>query len=133
MKMETKRRKIAANALESKAEQAAALLGAMANGKRLMVLCSLLEGEKSAGTLAEIVALSPAALSQHLAKLRALGLVAARRDGQTIRYSLADAAVTRVLETLYRIYCAPKPKALRRVSKPAARGRAAQTSEPSKR
>jgi ArsR family transcriptional regulator, virulence genes transcriptional regulator len=124
--METKMPKSAANALESKAEQAAALLGAMANGKRLMVLCTLLEGEKSAGTLAEIVALSPAALSQHLGKLRALGLVAARRDGQTIRYSLAGVAVAQILETLYRLYCAPKRK--RR-----APGKAAQTSVPSKR
>jgi len=126
MKMESKRRKIAANALESKAEQAAALLGAMANGKRLMALCSLLDGEKSAGTLAEIVALSPAALSQHLSKMRALGLVAARRDGQTIHYRLAGVAVTRVLETLYRIYCAP-------TRTPKQRRRSAHTSEPSKR
>lgn len=126
MKMESRRRKIAANALESKAEQAAALLGAMANGKRLMALCSLLDGEKSAGTLAEIVALSPPALSQHLSKMRALGLVAARRDGQTIHYRLAGAAVTRVLETLYRIYCAPQRQPVRR-------RRSAHTSEPSKR
>jgi ArsR family transcriptional regulator, virulence genes transcriptional regulator len=133
MKMETKRQKIAANALESKAEQAADLLRAMANGKRLMALCSLLDGEKSAGALAEIVALSPAALSQHLAKLRALGLVAARRDGQTIRYSLAGIAVTRVLETLYVLYCAPERKRPRRARKPVARARTAQTSEPSKR
>ncbi len=133
MKMETKRRKIAANALESKAEQAADLLRAMANSKRLMALCSLLDGEKSAGTLAEIVALSPAALSQHLAKMRALGLVAARRDGQTIRYSLAGVAVTRVLETLYRIYCAPKRTQPRRARKRRPSGGAAQTSEPSKR
>ena len=131
--METKRRKIAANALESQAEQAAALLGAMANGKRLMALCSLLDGEKSAGALAEIVALSPAALSQHLAKLRALGLVAARRDGQTIRYRLDGVAVTQVLETLHRLFCAPKRKPQRQARKPSARGRAAQTSEPSAR
>lgn len=108
--METKRRKIAADALETKAEEAADLLRAMANGKRLVALCSLLDGEKSAGALAKTVALSPPALSQHLAKMRALGLVAARRDGQTIRYRLAGVAVTRVLETLYRLFCAPAPK-----------------------
>lgn len=133
MKMETKRRRIAANALESNAEQAADLLRAMANGKRLMALCSLLDGEKSAGTLAEIVALSPAALSQHLSKLRALGLVAARREGQTIRYSLAGVAVTQVLETLYGLYCAPKRKPAQRSRKPRAPGGAAQTYVPSKR
>jgi DNA-binding transcriptional ArsR family regulator len=95
------------NPLEAKAEEVAATLTAMANPRRLIVLCSLLEGEKSAGALADIVQLSPAALSQHLGKLRALRLVATRRDGQTIHYSLASAEVRAVLETLYRVYCAP--------------------------
>ncbi len=93
--------------LEAKAEEVAATLAAMANPKRLVVLCTLLAGEKSVGELAGIVQLSPAALSQHLGKMRALRLVATRRDGQTIYYSLASAEVQAVLETLYRVYCAP--------------------------
>ncbi len=84
------------------------LLGAMANARRLMVLCNLLEGERSAGQLAEIVGLSPAALSQHLGKMRALGLVATRREGQAIHYRLASQDVHEILETLYRLYCAPE-------------------------
>lgn len=92
-------------ALEAKAEEVSETLAAMANPKRLLVLCSLLVGEKSAGDLAEIVQLTPAALSQHLGKMRALRLVATRRDGQTIYYSLASAEVRVVLETLYRVYC----------------------------
>lgn len=95
------------NALEAKAEEASILLGAMANAKRLMVLCNLLEGEKSVGQLAEIVGLSPAALSQHLGKMRALRLVETRREGQVIHYRLASGEVREVLETLYRLYCAP--------------------------
>jgi DNA-binding transcriptional ArsR family regulator len=79
----------------------------MANPKRLLVLCTLLAGEKSVGELAEIVRLSPAALSQHLGKMRALRLVATRRDGQTIFYSLASPEVRVLLETLYQIYCTP--------------------------
>jgi DNA-binding transcriptional ArsR family regulator len=94
-------------ALEAKAEDVAAMLAAMANPKRLMALCTLLSGEKSVGDLAGIVQLSPAALSQHLGKMRALRLVSTRRDGQTIYYSLASAEVQAVLETLYRVYCAP--------------------------
>ena len=94
--------------LEAKAEEVAATLSAMANPKRLVVLCTLLEGEKSVGELADIVQLSSAALSQHLGKMRALRLVATRRDGQTIYYSLASAEVQAVLETLYRVYCAPE-------------------------
>ena len=95
------------NPLEAKAAEVAATLAAMANPKRLLVLCTLLAGEKSVGDLAEIVRLSPAALSQHLGKLRALRLVATRRDGQTIFYSLASPEVRALLETLYQIYCTP--------------------------
>jgi ArsR family transcriptional regulator, virulence genes transcriptional regulator len=93
--------------LEEKAEEVSRLLAAMANAKRLMVLCNLLEGEKSVGELAEIVGLSSAALSQHLAKMRALDLVTTKRDGQTIYYQLASREIRQVLETLYRLYCAP--------------------------
>lgn len=95
------------DSLESRAEEVAATLTAMANPKRLVVLCTLLEGEKSVGDLAEIVQLSSGALSQHLGKMRALRLVTTRRDGQTIFYNLASAEVKAVLETLYRVYCRP--------------------------
>lgn len=97
----------AVNPLEAKAEEVATTLAAMANPKRLLVMCTLLAGEKSVGDLAGIVQLTPAALSQHLGKMRALRLVSTRRDGQTIYYSLASAEVQAVLETLYRVYCAP--------------------------
>jgi len=95
------------NPFEAKAEEVAATLAAMANPKRLLVMCTLLAGEKSVGDLAEIVQLTPAALSQHLGKMRALRLVSTRRDGQTIYYSLASAEVKTLLETLYQVYCAP--------------------------
>jgi DNA-binding transcriptional ArsR family regulator len=94
--------------LEAQAEEVAATLMAMANPKRLVVLCTLLAGERSVGDLAEIVQLSPAALSQHLGKMRALRLVATRRDGQTIYYSLASREVRAVLDVLYQVYCAPE-------------------------
>ena len=70
-----------------------------------MVLCNLLDNEKSVGQLADIVELSQAALSQHLSKMRALNLVATRRDGQTIYYRLASKEVSEVLKTLFRLYC----------------------------
>ena len=94
-------------ALEEKAEDASRLLTAMGNPKRLLVLCNMLDGEKSVGELAEIAGLSSAALSQHLGKRRALSLVKPRRDGQTIYYSIASREVRAVLETLYRLFCAP--------------------------
>jgi DNA-binding transcriptional ArsR family regulator len=94
--------------MKVKAEQAARLLASLAHGKRLMALCHLLQGEKSVGQLAALVGLSPTALSQHLARLRDLGLVETRRDAQTIFYRLSSAEVEAILETLYRLYCAPE-------------------------
>jgi DNA-binding transcriptional ArsR family regulator len=93
--------------LSAVAEEASELLGAMANPKRMLVLCKLLEGERSVGDLAVIVGLSQAALSQHLGKMRALGLVATRREAQTVYYRIASDNVRAVLQTLYGIYCAP--------------------------
>jgi DNA-binding transcriptional ArsR family regulator len=91
--------------LQDKAEEATKLLEAMANTKRLLILCSLLEREMNVSELEERVVLAQSALSQHLAKLRAWGLVKARRDGQQVHYSLASNAVRDVLSTLYQIYC----------------------------
>lgn len=72
------------------------LLKALANQKRLEILCQLIEGEKNVGELERKVALSQSALSQHLARLRADDIVATRRDAQTIYYSL-KCAKTRAL------------------------------------
>ena len=91
--------------LAEKSDQAAGLLAAMANPSRLMVLCHLVDGELTVGTLAERVGLNQSPLSQHLAKLRALGLVKTRRDGQSIHYRLASEEVEAVLKTLYSLYC----------------------------
>lgn len=93
--------------MRPKADAAAAMLSALANSKRLLVLCSLLEGPKSVGELAEIAGLSDAAVSQHLGKMRALGIVAPRREAQTVFYSLASDDARAILDTLYRRYCAP--------------------------
>lgn len=96
--------------LAGNAEQAAQLLAAMANPKRLLILCNLVGGEMAVGALATTVDLSQSALSQHLAKLRALKLVKTRRDAQTIYYSLASHEVQAVLETLYGLYCERPPE-----------------------
>jgi DNA-binding transcriptional ArsR family regulator len=77
-------------------------------------MCSLLDGSRSVTELVNAVRTSQSALSQHLAKLRALGLVTTVRDGKSIRYSLASAEVQAVLETLYRLYCKPAPKSKKR-------------------
>lgn len=94
--------------LEPRTDEAAELLTAMANPKRLLILCHLMDGEHNVAELSELVDLAQSPLSQHLAKLRALKLVAARRDGQSMRYRVASPEVTKILETLHGIYCAPQ-------------------------
>jgi Predicted transcriptional regulators len=92
-------------AMERNAEQAARMLAALGQPKRLMVLCRLVDREMSVGALAEAVGLSQSALSQHLARLRDLGIVATRREAQTIYYSLASEDVRRMIGVLYEIFC----------------------------
>ena len=94
-----------ARRLNAKAAEAARLLTALANEHRLAILCELVEGERSVGTLVDAVGLTQSALSQHLSKLRAAGTVATRRDAQTLYYRLASAAATNVMKTLADIYC----------------------------
>jgi len=93
-----------ADNLTDNSKQAAALLSAMANPKRLLILCSLVKGEVPVGVLATQMGLSQSALSQHLSKLRAQKLVTTRRDAQTIYYSSASEPVIKVLSTLEDIY-----------------------------
>jgi DNA-binding transcriptional ArsR family regulator len=90
------------------AEEAAALLKALAHPARLLVLCRLVDGECSVGELQPLVGLSMSALSQHLSVLRELELVATRRESQTIYYSLVPGPAVGVLDALYAAYCGSK-------------------------
>lgn len=95
------------SSLNERAGAAEALLKAIANRHRLMLLCELHQGERSVTTLQNAVGLSQSAVSQHLAKLREEGLVSTRRESQTIYYTLASDPVRRLIGTLYEIYCGP--------------------------
>jgi ArsR family transcriptional regulator len=91
---------------EARAADAAGLLKALANERRLMILCKLIEaGEMNVSRLSEVVGLSQSALSQHLAMMRAENLVAFRRDAQTLFYRVSDPNVARLLSTLKSIFC----------------------------
>ena len=94
-----------AAAMRRHAGDAARLLKALANEKRLLLLCRLVEGECSVGQLNAHVDLSQSALSQHLAVLREDGLVTTRREAQTIYYALAEGPARDIMETLHDIYC----------------------------
>jgi len=88
-----------------RAGDAARLLRTMSNEHRLMILCRLSGGETSAGDLLAGTTLSQSALSQHLAVLRADGLVATRRAGLNIFYRIADPSALRIIHTLADIFC----------------------------
>ena len=88
-----------------KADEAATLLAQLAHPQRLRLLCHLVEAERSVTNLVEHTGLTQPAVSQHLKRLRDAGLVATRREGQIIHYSLADIATEKVLNVLHDIYC----------------------------
>ncbi|MBF0372772.1 MAG: winged helix-turn-helix transcriptional regulator [Alphaproteobacteria bacterium] len=102
--------------LQDSARRASALLKAMSNEHRLLILCQLLHGEKSVGELERLIGLSQSALSQHLARLRRDSLVQTRRSAQTIYYSLAGEEASAVIETLYGLYCGIPAKERRAAS-----------------
>lgn len=90
--------------MEANAQEASALLKAMSNQTRLMILCQLLHGEKSAGELDSLTSLSQSALSQHLAVLRENGLVQTRRESQSIFYSIEGEKPRAIIEALYGLF-----------------------------
>lgn len=92
--------------MEENAETASQLLKAIASPVRLMLLCALVDGEKSVSELTEALDLRQAMVSQHLARLRQEGLVATRREAQSVYYSIADRTAEKIIQILYNSYCA---------------------------
>lgn len=91
--------------METKAIEAASFLKGLANPHRLLVLCHLAQGERSVTELLSCVELSQSAMSQHLAKLRAEGLVDYRREHRTLYYYICNPHVARIIGVLYDVYC----------------------------
>lgn len=87
------------------AEEAAAVMRALANPARLRLLCALVGQERTVGELEEVLGASQSYVSGQLARLRNEGLVSCEREGRQIRYHLSDARVTPVLERLYEVFC----------------------------
>lgn len=86
-------------------EKASALLKAMSHEHRLQILCNLVAGERSVSELENLVGLKQTTLSQHLARLRYVGLVNTRRSAQHIFYSLSDSQGTQLLDAIHSLYC----------------------------
>lgn len=103
--------KINAAQMKASADDACGLLKALANPHRLMIVCSLIDGEQSVGALAQALGVRESLASQHLGLLRRDGLVAARRDAQTIYYALQSGRARALIETLSTLFCAVPDRA----------------------
>lgn len=95
------------NAMLETATEVSELMKSLGNPKRLLILCQLVEGEKSVSELARLTAMKEPAVSQQLALLRKDGIVAPRRDGQNVLYDLVRKDVRQLIEFLYATYCQP--------------------------
>lgn len=96
--------------LQMRANEATSLLSAMCNEKRLMILCQLIEKERTVNELAQLVSAAQPTVSQHLGLLRREGLITARHDGRTRFYTLAGNEAREILGTLQSLYCDPTSK-----------------------
>jgi ArsR family transcriptional regulator len=91
--------------MQDNAFEAADFLKTLANSNRLVILSCLLQGEMCVGDLEKKLNISQSALSQHLSRMRAEGIVGTRRESQQIFYRIKDARVAKMLEVTYNLFC----------------------------
>ncbi|MGB3490446.1 MAG: metalloregulator ArsR/SmtB family transcription factor [Xanthobacteraceae bacterium] len=101
--------------MRNAANDASELLRALSNHHRLLILCQLIDGEKSVGQLAEFLGVRDSTTSQHLALLRRDRIITGRRDGQTVWYRISSQPAQDIVQVLYGVYCAgSKPRRTKR-------------------
>ncbi|WP_404404576.1 ArsR/SmtB family transcription factor [Pelagibacterium halotolerans] len=93
--------------IKGKVDEASAFLKKLANRDRLLVVCALVEGEKSVRELEDLLDIRQPGLSQQLAELRAASMIAGRKEGKAVFYSLADPKVKAIIGTMYDLFCRP--------------------------
>jgi DNA-binding transcriptional ArsR family regulator len=91
--------------LQANAQKASEFLKALSHEVRLLILCFLIDGEKSVSEIERLLKLRQPAVSQQLARLRADGLVDTRRNGKNVYYSLARTEVRDLIEVLHNAFC----------------------------
>ncbi len=94
-------------AMAQSAEEAAGFLRLLSNPSRLLLLCQLVDGEKSVGELEAAIGRGQAYVSQQLARLRTEGLVVATKEGRIVRYTIVDARAVSLVQVLYELFCKP--------------------------
>ncbi|MCL6237727.1 MULTISPECIES: helix-turn-helix transcriptional regulator [Acinetobacter] len=91
--------------MRDSAELVVGVLKSLANTDRLLILCHLAQQELNVSQIEEITDIKQPTLSQQLMMLRKSDVVTTRRDGKQIYYSIKDANLVQVLNTLYQLYC----------------------------
>lgn len=91
--------------LKRRSEDVAALLKQLSHPQRLLILCSMAEGEKSVGEIEDICGASQSAVSQFLKGMRLEGLIESRREGKQVYYKIVDKRVLDLIKSLYQIFC----------------------------
>lgn len=91
--------------LKKQSESVAALLKQLSHPRRLLILCGLVEGEKTVSEIEQLCGASQSAVSQFLKSMRSDGLVDSRRSGQHVLYKIADERVFELMRSLYQIFC----------------------------
>lgn len=91
--------------MQQNSKKAESMLKMLANANRLMILCNLVQSERTVNEIVEIVGLSQSAVSQHLAKLRDENIVISEKRGKLVFYRICSPEVSAILSTLYLIYC----------------------------
>ncbi len=97
-----------ARAMQEQVEEATGFLKTLANADRLLVACTLVDGERSVSELEHLLGIRQPGLSQQLAGLREAGLIVGRKEGKAVFYRLADPRVETFITTMHRLFCAPR-------------------------
>jgi DNA-binding transcriptional ArsR family regulator len=94
--------------MQGRADEAAALLKTLAHPARLMLACTLAEGEYSVGELEDKLGIHQPSLSQQLGVLREADIVETRREAKQVFYRLTEEKAAQLVQALYAIYCNPE-------------------------
>lgn len=106
-----KRKHLARAEMEKRADEVASLLKTLSHPARLMLVCTLVDGEFSVSELEERIGVGQPTLSQQLGVLRDAEIVETRREAKQIFYRLTEAKATRLVGALYDIFCTGEGRA----------------------
>ena len=91
--------------LKQQSAEVAALLKQLSHPQRLLIMCSMAEGEKSVSEIENVCGASQSAVSQFLKGMRLEGLIEARREGKQVFYKIVDQRILKLIQSMYLIFC----------------------------